>query len=108
MYLGIGMQPSKELARTTTIDVIFPRLLHWVSEPDVPYQYRHVVARFGEIENIEEKMLLICVWANNNLRSKWYIRESSLSLDIWGEEKISLEFNFIEPEDQMAFKLMWS
>ncbi len=107
MHLDIDIKTSEELARVATIEIMLPALLGYVSEPDVPYQYVHTVTRFGEIEHIEEQMRLICVWANDNLEHKWYISKSSFDLNVWSEN-MSVEFNFVMPEDQMAFKLMWS
>ena len=101
--IDIEMSLTKE---PSTVDLFFPRLAQYTSEPDVPYQYMQNLTRSDELQDIEDMMWLICVWATDNLEHKWYIRKSSLDIDVW-KEKISFEFNFVDPADQMAFKLMW-
>lgn len=99
--------PPLKVDAESKVNLFFSDLRYYTAEPEVPYQYIHSVLETGHFENINKTLKLMCLWSAENLEYKWYIRESSLIIDVW-KETISFEFNFVSATDLIAFKLRWN
>lgn len=88
-------------------NVIFGRVCDNIGVPEQPYQYSiSLPLDNGQIKAISKELTKRCDWCYKNIGSGWYINPKAFDMGD-NENEVTVEFNFANESDLMAFKLRW-